>query len=309
MPFESPHLSDQEEVDILDYEGTLLYPLLQRLPIELAKKHIQTIERKGLSLNNATLYLEKVLQERKEAMTETFISDEQVRELFAEQEAALFKQIETEVFENPESHIGAGMTARVKRFEVTRNEETLAMAIKYLVSPTEKTLSAAAEHDMLREVERIKKIEEIEEENHLAYIRVPHPYFHHKTSKIQCYGMELVNGVTLDTDIAATSAVTDLDNLTQHLCEIPLEHIEAEIESFITKMHEYCLHGDIKPKNIMVNDQGKFYLIDFGQSILISDVSEKELPQVEELKDEEVRVTKSIIRNFIRQATRKIASA
>ena len=59
------------------------------------------------------------------------------------------------------------------------------------------TLSASAEHDMLHEMERIQIIEEMERNMSFKYFRVPHPYFHHQTEHIQCYGMELIDGANL----------------------------------------------------------------------------------------------------------------
>ena len=58
-----------------------------------------------------------------------------------------------------------------------------------------------------------------------------------------------------------------------------------EVDAFIRTVHEVCLHGDIKLKNIMVDEQGMLYLIDFGQSVPVDTMTEETRDQFESIKD------------------------
>ncbi len=297
----------QQGEQLEDYTDESYYSLLRRFPRELAEKHLNHIIQNDLNDDAAIAYLEELLAKRKEATTETVISDGHAKELFEGQEADFFRQLETTVFTSQENFLGAGLTARVKKFVAQHGEEELPMAIKYLVSPTSKTLSAAAEHDMIREVERIKEIEEIERDGHFQYIGVPHPYFHHKTSEIQCYGMQLIEGADLEIYLEQIEK-SEIDNDTlQAIAKLDTETIFLEIDAFYKKMHTYCLHGDMKPKNLMFDGSGKFYIIDFGQSILTMDISEKEREQYDNLTEDEIATTKDIIRGLILKAKRQLA--
>lgn len=299
---------EQHAFDASEYSDAPFYSLLKRLPPELAKRHSAHIEQEELTDAEATAYLTEIMASRNEATTISEVSDTHAQELFAGHEAEFFSRIETDVFSNPECHIGAGTTARVKRFDLPDGEKTIPIAIKYLVSPNSKTLSASAEHDMIREVERIKHIEEIERDSSFEYLHVPHPYFHHKNKDIQCYGMEMVDGITLEEGLLQSASGNLDSSILEAVAGVDQRKLEQEFETFLGKMHEYCLHGDIKPKNIMVSRTGQFYLIDFGQSVLVNDITEKAQGQLEVLKDEEIKLTKYIVGSFLQNARKSIAS-
>lgn len=289
----NPH---KEEYDLLDFRETPYHHLLHILPRELAQTHLAIIETQNMNDADALQHLTEIVEKRKMATRETEVSDSRMELLLADLtlKEDVLHQLETTISESP--NIGIGSTARIKRFDLGETS----MAIKYLVSPTAKTLSVSAEHDMLREVERIQTIEKLELRAHVDRIRVPHPYFHHKNEKIQCYGMELVDGVTLAEDISEEIHDELRTKLHSVLSKIPEETLYEEVDKFFLHMHEYCLHGDIKPANIMISDTGTLYIIDFGQSVLMHDVPEKGREQVENLKENEVVETKMAIRHFLR---------
>jgi tRNA A-37 threonylcarbamoyl transferase component Bud32 len=296
--FERRQSSQNEEYDISDYEDRDFHPLLKKLPEEIALKSIGVIESRGFDENEATHYIESVVKQRKEAVTKSVISDEYIKIFFEGQEEKIYNDIETTVFTDSENHLGAGLTARVKEYTLLKNGVEMPMAIKYVVTPTKKTLSASGEHDVIREVERIEDIEKIElsAKNSSKYIRVPHPYFHHRNESIQCYGMELVCGTDvkhiLDGNVRP-SIIDDLQN--SPLLNVDQRELSEQIDNFFNTMHEYCLHGDIKPANIMIGTNGMIYIIDFGQSILKNEITEKALDQFEELKKDEAEQTKTIV--------------
>lgn len=295
--------------DIEDYTDETFYPLLKRIPKELVSKHLEVIERNGYSNEEASEYLSEVIDRRKEVLTETVVSDTSLLEKIRDQKEAIFKYIETELFNDPESLIGAGMTARIKQFmiEDEKTSESIPLAVKYLVTPTAMTLSVSAEHDMLLEVERIQAVEELEADAHLTMIKVPHPYFHHQNSEIQCYGMQLVDGFDLSKDLAGMVPGEAKDALVEKLAALDETVLENEIRTFYRKMHEYCLHGDMKPANLMVDSNGVFYIIDFGQSRLISDIPDKAREQLYVLQDDEIKMTIDTTRRIVREAKAIVA--
>jgi serine/threonine-protein kinase RIO1 len=286
----------REKYSISDHTEESYYPLLLRLPRELLQKHLSIIEEEGLNTDEVKAYLNTVIERRSEAMTETLISDQRVQEMAAypDLKKKILEMIETSVFQSPT--IGEGQTAKIKRFEMESGDKKIPMAVKYLLTPTSKTLSAAAEHDMLREVERINTIEEIEQQTGVERIRVPHPYLHHKTEQIQCYAMELIDGADLRQVLEGEISDELLQQLTEAFAQLPEENIQKEFQKFITAVHTYCLHGDIKPANLMVSRQGTLYLIDFGQSVLVNDIYDTARAQLDNLKESEVEQIRTIIK-------------
>ena len=287
-----------------DYRETSFYRLLLKIPDELVSLHIAYIEQNDLNDNEAETYLTQIIEKRQEALTETYISDATLLEKIQDRLDAVLQQIETSVFNDTENFLGSGMTAKVKYFEVSdpKTEEALPIAVKYLLTPTKMTLSASAEHDMLAEVERIQKIEALEEDAHFKYIAVPHPYFHHKNEKIQCYGMQLIDGFDLSKELENMASGEAKETLIQKLASLNVEEVEEEIETFFETMHTYCLHGDMKPANMMVDSNGKFFVIDFGQSRLASDIPDKAQEQFYTLREDEIKTARLAVRKIISDA-------
>jgi serine/threonine protein kinase len=298
-----------EDYSVDDHADTDYFILLKRLPEALAVRHVAHIEMRGLNEVESTEYLEEILEKRSEALTETVISDENFLDKIRYQKESILEQIETDVFTNTENFLGSGMTAQVKFFEISdeHTNEKLPVAVKYLLTPTKMTLSASNEHDMLVEVGRIQTIESLEEGAHLSFVKVPHPYFHHQNRKIQCYGMELVDGFDLSHELKDMKNSADKTILIEKLSSLDTSKVEEEMDIFFTRMHEYCIHGDMKPANMMVNKDGMFYIIDFGQSRLVSDIPDKAQDQLYTLREDEIRIAKSCVRKIISDAKKLVA--
>lgn len=301
---EIPPREADPDVNITDYEDAPFYKLLRSIPHSLALRHATYIEREGLNDEEATKYLEGIAADRADAMRETVVSDPRIEKIFDSQREQILADLEGDTFSNPDCHIGAGTTARIKGYNLEDFDFNLEVAVKYVTSPNEKTRSASSEHDVIGEVERIRRVEELEEEAGVKSIKVPHPYFHHKSEKVQCYGMERVDGENLHQINNGEISQEMFETFQKALEGVDEQELESEIEKFFEVMHSYTLHGDIKPRNLMLSKDGYFYVIDFGQAVLASEVPGAADEQFENLKRDEIHQTKVMIRHCLNRILR-----
>ena len=298
---------DEIPFKVSDYEDEPYYNILRKLPKELAKNHMRYVDAQAMTSDEITTYLHEIVASRREAMTASAISDPMIQEIFKGEEAQLFRTLETTVFHNPDNYLGKGMTASVKLFEVSTSHgeqiEPIKMAIKYVITPTAKTITAEQEHGVIKEVERMRMVEAAEKAfpRRSKYIRVPHPILYHSTEHINLYGMECIDGITLEQAGQEGMLHQDMKEALRNsqLMTVPKEELDGYIERFFDTMHQLCLHGDIKPKNIMVNREGVLYVIDFGQSVMVHNIPGKAVEALENLKSDEISQTKSAVHTLL----------
>jgi hypothetical protein len=238
-------------------------------------------------------YILSIVQARERAIIE-FDTHEPFfhGKLSSEKQAEVFGKDLHETLVSTGNTLGAGQTARVKSMKVRGMPAPI--AVKYLLTPTEKTLSVQGEHDMLYEVETLTQIEHKEADLGAgAHIRVPHPFFFYKRGSLQCYGMTQINGVGLDKVIQGDGNYDPIRDEVVNALQERFASVETrntlhrEIDVFMNAVHEVCRHGDIKLANIMVDTEGVFYLIDFGQSISTREMSEDTREKFENLAENE----------------------
>lgn len=297
-----PRQEAPDQADIEDYrDNATLYRLLRMLPAELRREHLGRIEH--LEDDEAEGYLYALHERRDAALRESSVSDEALRPYFESNQERIWASLETDVFTSEQNHVGAGTTARIKRLDIATEDPSLpeSLAVKYLVRPNSKTLSASGEHDMIAEVEQMQAIEraEIAAIGADARVRVPHPYFYYQKGKTQCYGMELIDGVNLEQSLSDSLQPDMREELAQAFAGVDREALLKEIDMFFDTMHSICIHGDIKPRNLMASRDGKIYVIDFGQAVLTTAVDEKSQPAFEELKEAEKTNTRDAVRFFL----------
>ncbi|MDR3571680.1 MAG: phosphotransferase [Candidatus Pacebacteria bacterium] len=296
-----PSLDTEDIADELSQKPELL-GLLRQLPQQLWERHfqkLQEIERQFSQADHSALqnaqasYLVGILSQREEAIESYEIADAELKSVFERFPKGGLRATLSTLLESPEQSLGFGKTARVKSMHVEGRKDPI--AVKYLLTPTAKTLSVEGEYDLGREVEMITDIEEFESEIGAGeHIRVPHPLFYYKRGKLQCYGMSQVDGVTLDLvarDEAQESTTLQRDVAQaireRYASQENREQLLKEIDLFLRAVHRECLHGDIKQQNIMVDRTGVFYLIDFGQAVKMDTMTEKTREQFENLQEEE----------------------
>lgn len=290
--------------EIDDYAESSFYPLLLRLPKNLVAKHLNYIEQENRSDEEIAIYLNDIINKRRESLTESSISDKNFESLLEVTPEKIFKDLESTVFTSTSKPLGTGMTARVKPYSVPTINGDVDMAIKYVVTPTTKTLTAEQEHNVIKEVERMKKVEEMESkhERRSRHIKVPHTYLHHKSEHLQCYGMEQIKGRTLEEATADPAPIEFLQTLKNSpLVQVPEDELMGYIKRFFQTIHEYYLHGDMKPGNLMVSETGMIYVIDFGQSIANNNVPKGAEEQLSNLQDEEIKIAQQSVRFLLQK--------
>jgi tRNA A-37 threonylcarbamoyl transferase component Bud32 len=310
----SPERNFEPPFKVSDYEDEMYYHLLRKLPTELARNHMQYATAEAMTDEEIVSYLSEIVSSRQEAITNSEISDTEIKARFEHSSEKLFRALETTVFTRTDNYLGAGMTAKVKLYEVAADEANgmpaVDMAIKYVVTPTAKTLTAEQEHNVIKEVERMRIIEQAEKAfpKRSKYIRVPHPFLYHQTDRIQLYGMERIDGITLEEALRDGMLHQEFKEALQNsqLASVSISELEGYIDRFFQTMHEYCLHGDIKPRNIMISRDGVFYIIDFGQSVSSHNIPEKAADAFENLKEDETEQAKTIIKMVLAKIFSKV---
>lgn len=297
-----------EIAEWLEEEPREVRKLFAHIPRPLWQRHFEAV--KHLEPEGKLDYLSKFIEARKSGLEEFKSSDEQFEKVKSDPE---FGEQLQELLESRGETLGAGQTARVKRLQLAEGRTA---AVKYLLTPTEKTLSAEGEHDMLWEVDTVTHIEEAERTMDAGErIRVPHPYFYYKNEKVQCYGMEEIRGNTIEqlvaTDTPNTVAETERRDAVwsalRRRYSDPQEQkaLYEELDRFVSAVHTVCLHGDIKLANMMVDEEGTFYLIDFGQSIDMKSMTDKTQESFDNLQTLERVQLGFCVRTLIRRLSRQ----
>jgi len=303
-------IDTSEIAEWLDTEPDEVRGLFKQLPRQLWSRHYQALE--DLAAKNPAQdpisqvrgkvgYLANIVSARKAGLEEFKSEDVNFQELMSDPK--LGERLQG-LLESPDDMLGAGQTAQVKRLALSGKD----VAVKYLLTPTEQTRTAEGEHDMLWEVETVTHIEEEENKAGIGKrIRVPHPYFFYKNDKLQCYGMKEVRGRNIEQLVRGGASAEGSvqpeaiwSALRQRYADPKeQESLFAELDSFSDAMHKVCLHGDIKLANMMVDEEGTIYLIDFGQSVDTNSMTDKTREQFENLQVLERNQIKHCVRSLL----------
>lgn len=295
----------QQELQVSDPE---LFRYIKLLPTQLWARHfneLQEIEKKLADRPDAIReakinYILGIVESREQAI-ETFESHD--LELRSEP-SHIWRDRLRSLLVAEGNNLGAGMTARIKSLRLENRPDPI--AVKYLLTPTAKTLSVDAEYELSREVEIITDVE-IAENRTRAHERIslPHPLFNYKRGPLQCYGMAQIDGLTLEQLTAKTGiSESQKDAIISAIQERyetddAIQALFEEVDEFMIAMHQVCLHGDIKLANVMIDTHAKLYLIDFGQAVRMQEMSEKTREQFENLQAHERDQMRECVKSLI----------
>lgn len=99
-----------------------------------------------------------------------------------------------------------------------------------------------------------------------AGVRAPQPYFIRiHPSEGHSYGMEKIHGKSLSQILERPA---ENPKLVELLKEVDREQVKKQLVEYIKAIHEEfkVTHGDLFLRNIMLDDDGNFYIIDFGKA-------------------------------------------
>jgi tRNA A-37 threonylcarbamoyl transferase component Bud32 len=185
---------------------------------------------------------------------------------------------------HPELFLGKGNAAFV--FSVPEVPE---ICIKFLHTPDHQIFSIEREFNILDTVNSIQ----------LSTIKIPeaHAVAKNINGEKAFFTMKTISGHTLLEIIEHPSkrkallekmGVSEKDFVEKLLNETTHTNIAKDLK----KLHqEGVIHGDIHPRNIMINTQGELYLIDFGNAILpatLNQTSDAMNENIENIKENDI---------------------
>jgi tRNA A-37 threonylcarbamoyl transferase component Bud32 len=226
-----------------------LMMLLAKLPPELRKTWQEKSDE--LDIPQAIELIADVLQRRNEAKEKIFteISEIESPEL-KEEVRSVVHMIET-TFGDANFFVGNGSVAEVYHMPYAPH-----ICVKYMTDPQK-----AREHgNNFREEKQY-----LDDLHGFAVdgVRAPDSYFYHMSDFGTCFGMEKVDGLSLDRIIERPNTVDFLDVI---LSQNP-DDVVKRLRNYVSRMHhdKKIVHRDFTPRNIMVDRQGNWFVIDFGR--------------------------------------------
>jgi tRNA A-37 threonylcarbamoyl transferase component Bud32 len=169
---------------------------------------------------------------------------------------AEIRNLEKEVkhtFGDPNYFLGNGAVAQVYEMPISPH-----VCVKYVYDNAKYSEGnhIRTEYEYLRQLENHK----------VAGIRSPKPLFVRiHPSEGHSYGMEKINGKSLSAILVRRSENSDLIEMMR---SVDREAVKSSLIEYMKSLHqEYKItHGDLFMRNIMVDYDGNFYVIDFGKA-------------------------------------------
>jgi tRNA A-37 threonylcarbamoyl transferase component Bud32 len=247
--FEVPSRAENENIDALERQ---FFHKLKSLPEELAKKWEDAFN--DLEEVNTEFFadFDAFLDSRSGALANVLEIEPGLNEdIVAEIHEA--ERVIRQTFGDPHYFLGNGRVAEVYELPLAPH-----LCVKYV-----KDAAAYSEGNHLRsEYEYLEQLREFTR----AGIRSPLPYFIRiHPSEGHSYGMEKIHGKSLS-QILERPAENQI--LIELLKNADQTQIKAQLIEYIKAIHEdfKITHGDLFLRNIMVDDAGNFYVIDFGKA-------------------------------------------
>lgn len=234
------------------YKERAFYRTLDSLPAELATAWRDKFEALDEVTEDFYRDFEQYCTLREQALDKNLELDEDLSEE-VKMEIEMVKKVVRDTFGDPNQFLGNGYTAEVYSLPIAPH-----LCVKYIHDQNayNENNHIRTEHDFLVELRNFR----------VAGVRTPVPYFVRiHPSEGHSYGMERIQGKSLAQILERPADNLELIAL---LKTLDREEIKQSLQSYVVAMHETfkITHGDLFQRNLMVDDSGNFYVIDFGKA-------------------------------------------
>jgi tRNA A-37 threonylcarbamoyl transferase component Bud32 len=191
---------------------------------------------------------QEFLNKRKLAFVTSFEIESDVDKGIVE-EIMSTQEVISNTFGDTQYFIGDGMAADVYILPTAPH-----LCVKYLKVKDDKKLR--------KEVEFLRKLRLFVSEG----VRTPVPYFvQNHPGEGSLYGMEKINGKSLSQILDHPQLNADLIDLVK---KMDREEVEKRLRTYVDDLHTKfnIVHNDIALRNLMLDEEGNFFVIDFGKS-------------------------------------------
>ena len=257
--------------------------LLSLLPKELHDLWAKKVE--GMDEEDALEIIEKVIRERASVKEKIFTKIHEIRDPELQEEVRSVVRAVESTFGDTNYFVGNGSVAEV--YEMPYAPQ---VCVKYLID-----VEMAREHgnNFQEEVAYLEDMKGFSVEG----IRVPYVYFYHMSDFGTCFGMEKIEGKSLNIIMENPEKIEFLDVIKKQ----DMSEVIDRMNKFIKKMHEEkrIVHRDLTARNIMVDKNGNWYVIDFGKA--------KRIEIGDDSTEGSERTDASTAENSIRELYAKIA--
>ncbi len=247
--FETPDRSETATLEALERQ---FFHKLKSLPDDLAQRWEDEFSNLEEITEEFFSKFDTFLEDRIGALSNVLEIEEGLNEeIVAEIHEA--ERVIRQTFGDPHYFLGNGRVAEVYELPLAPH-----LCVKYV-----KDNAAYSEGNHLRaEYEYLELLRTYTR----AGIRAPQPYFIRiHPSEGHSYGMEKIQGKSLSQVLERPA---ENNNLIEQLKQVNREQVKAQLLEYIKAIHEEfkVTHGDLFLRNIMVDESGNFYVIDFGKA-------------------------------------------
>jgi len=225
---------------------------IEQLPKELAQIWLSRYE--DLEDDEDAFFddFDKFLHNRKLALSNTLEIHDDANKSIREEILAMHESIKN-AFGDSNYFLGNGRTAEVYTLPIAPH-----LCVKYI-----KDQDAYNENNHMRiEYDFLNQLHAFETND----VRTPHPYFIRiHPSEGHSYGMERISGENLSRILERP---TDNLELIKMLKGVDRDTVEKNLIAYIRALHDNfgITHNDLFQRNIMVDTDGRFYIVDFGKA-------------------------------------------